>query len=80
MSKNKKPTILSITELRKINTKQLLGFLNKLHTCEESFEKSDLIHNPELTDKTTIYFKQSDNWKQAYKNVKEILKNREHIH
>ena len=39
-----------------------------------------MINNPEIVDKKTIYYKQSDNWKQAYKNVKEILKTREHIH
>ncbi len=80
MSKNRKPNVLSIDELEKMNTKQLLAYLHKLQTCEESFEKSDMINNPEIVDKKTIYYKQSDNWKQAYKNVKEILKTREHIH
>ncbi|MDH2207633.1 MULTISPECIES: hypothetical protein [Empedobacter] len=80
MSKNRKPNVLSIDELEKMNTKQLLAYLHKLHTCEQSFEKSDMINNPEIVDKKTIYYKQSDNWKQAYKNVKEILKTREHIH
>ena len=80
MSKNRKPNVLSIDELEKMNTKQLLAYLHKLHTCEESFEKSYMINNPEKKNKKTIYYKQSDNWKQAYKNVKEILKTREHIH
>ncbi|HCC92859.1 MAG TPA: hypothetical protein DEQ26_00770 [Flavobacteriaceae bacterium] len=80
MSKNRKPNVLSIDELEKMNTKQLLAYLHKLHTCGESFEKSDMINNPEIVDKKTIYYKQSDNWKQAYKNVKEILKTVEHIH
>jgi len=79
MSKKSKPTVLTIPEMDKKGTKELLGYLKKLHKCEESFELSDLIENPDLTDKTTIYFKQSEKWKTGYQNVKSVLKNRENI-
>lgn len=79
MSKKSKPLVLTIQEMEKKGTKELLGYLKRLHKCEESFESSDLSENPDLTDKTTIYFKQTEKWKTAYQNVKSILKNRENI-
>ncbi|WP_299339512.1 hypothetical protein [uncultured Psychroserpens sp.] len=79
MSKKPKPIVLTLKEMERKGTRELLGYLNKLHKCEESFESSDLDKNPDLTDKVTIYFKQTEKWKIAYKDVKSILKNREHI-
>jgi hypothetical protein len=79
MSKKSKPTILTIQELDKKGTKELLGYLKKLHKCEESFELSDLEINPDLNEEHIIYFKQTEKWKTAYKNVKSILNNREHV-
>lgn len=59
MPKKKKPIILSVEELEKKGTKELLGYLKRLQYCEESFEQSDLIENPNLTDNSTIHFKQT---------------------
>ena len=65
--------------LEKRGTKELLGYLKRLHQCEESFELSDMEINPVLTNTDTIYFKQSEKWHAAYKNVKAILETRENI-
>jgi hypothetical protein len=79
MSKKSKPIVLTISEMEKKGTKELLGYLKRLHKCEESFESSDLTENPDLSDNTMIYFKQTEKWNTGYKNVKSILKNRENI-
>ena len=79
MSKKSKPIVITIPEMEKKGTKELLGYLNRLHKCEESFELSDLTENPDLSDKNTIYFKKTEKWKTGYNNVKSILKNRENI-
>ena len=79
MSKKKKPLVLNKTELEKKGTRELLGYLNRLRKCEESFEKSDLDENPELIDDSKIYFKQTEKWKSAYQNVKAILDKRENV-
>ena len=79
MSKKSKPIVLSVSEMEKKGTKELLGYLKRLHKCEESFESSDLTENPDVLDESTIYFKQTEKWKTGYENVKSILKNRENI-
>ena len=79
MAKRRKPRVMDIEALRKKNTKELLGYLNRLHRCEESFELSDTDENIDLIDNETIYFKQTEKWKKAYSDVKSILNNREHI-
>ncbi|MEM8763468.1 MAG: hypothetical protein AAGD88_06640 [Bacteroidota bacterium] len=79
MPKKKKPIILTRSELEKKGTKELLGYLKRLYHCEESFEESDLIENPDLLDDSTIYFKQTEKWKTAYFNVKSVLSEREHV-
>lgn len=79
MGKKKLPKVTPIEDLSKKETKELLGYLKRLHKCEESFEKSDMDKNPDTTDNETIYFKQTEKWQVAYRNVKDILKNREHI-
>lgn len=79
MSKKRKPQVFSKEELQNKSTKELLGYLKKLHQCEESFEMSDLVENPDLGDGSTIYFKQTSKWEKAYAHVKEILANREHV-
>ncbi len=79
MPKKKKPIVLSLTELDKKGTKELLGYLKRLQFCEESFEKSDLIENPDFSDNSTIHFKQTEKWKGAYAVVKSILIKRENI-
>lgn len=79
MGKKKHPKVIDINELRTKNTKELLGYLKKLHKCEESLDLSDRDENEDNFDEATIYFKQSKKWKEAYRNVKSILDAREHI-
>lgn len=79
MSKKTKPSVLDISVLEKMSTKELLGYLNRLHRCEESFESSDITENPDISNTLTIYFKQSHKWKEAFRKVKTILSKREHI-
>lgn len=79
MSKKKKPEVNSLEDLHKKGTKELLAYLKRLHRCEESFEKSDMEINPDEEDEKYIYFKQTAKWQNAYKNVKAVLADREHI-
>ncbi len=79
MPKKKAPKVISTSELKRKGTKELLGYLKRLHQCEESFDLSDLDENPDLTDEFTIYFKNSEKWRNAYFDVKTILSKREHI-
>ena len=79
MSKRKHPIVIDKDLLNKKGTKELLGYLKRLHQCEESFEKSDMDSNPDLKDEKTIYYKKTEKWKLAYDNVKLILDKREHI-
>lgn len=79
MPKRKLPLVISKADLAKKSTKELLGYLKRLRQCEESFERSDMDENLDLLDNQTIYFKQTEKWKLAYRSVKEILSNREHI-
>ncbi len=79
MPKKRKPETIDFETLEKMNTKLLLSYLKKLHQCEESFELSDWDENPDLTDDSVIYFKNTDKWKTTYRNVKLILKDRENI-
>ena len=77
--KKRKARVLNVEELEKKNTKELLGYLKRLHQCEESFEHSDMDENPDLIDEGIIYFKQTEKWQKAYDLVKSILSQREHI-
>lgn len=79
MPKKRRPAVISFSELEKKETKALLGYLKRLQQCEESFELSDLTINPDLSDHDTIFFKETEKWITAYKHVKSILENREHI-
>ncbi|WP_310484638.1 hypothetical protein [Chamaesiphon sp. VAR_48_metabat_403] len=63
-------------ELEKLSTKQLLGRLQRLRQCEESLELSDR-DNIDLSG--CIEFKQSQEWLEAFRDVKQILSLREHI-
>lgn len=79
----KKIPVLKIEELEKLNTKQLLSILKKLQSCENSFEETDLTYDinldPTKYSPNLIFYKETDSWKQAYIDVKNILKTREHI-
>lgn len=79
----KKIPVLKIEELEKLNTKQLLSRLKKLLSCENSFEDTDLTYDinldPTKSNPNLIFYKETELWKQAYIDVKNILKTREHI-
>ncbi|MCD2260988.1 hypothetical protein [Psychroserpens luteolus] len=79
MPKRKNPVVLSSLELEKKDTRELLGYLKRLHQCEESFETSDLTENIDLTNDNIIYFKKTEKWNIAYSKVKSILSTREHL-
>ena len=70
---------VSKEELNKKSTKELLGYLSKLHKYEESFSASDMDIDLDLNDNEIIYFKQTEKWRTAYQKVKSILDKRENI-
>ncbi len=68
---------MSLEELEKLSTKQLLARLRHLHQCEESALRSD---QDDVSDTSeAILFKDSSEWEAAYEQVKEILSLREHV-
>lgn len=78
---NKVP-IVSKIELETLHTGSLLSRLEGLRKCEESFCLSDRYGYEEEPDPSAtghIEFKDTDAWKQAYSELKEILSHREHI-
>ncbi len=79
MGRNRRPKVLSLDELKTKGTRELLGYLGKLHKCEASYDKSDMDSNPDLLNDGYIYFKETAQWKAAHTNVKTILAEREHI-
>lgn len=68
---------LSRVQLEVLPTRALLRRLKRLYKCEESFEFSD--KDESEIDLNTIQFKDTPEWQAAYKELKEILKEREHI-
>ena len=76
-----KVRIVQKEELIKIHTGSLMTRRNKLLQCEESFILSDRFGFESIPDpKETGYieFKDTVEWKNAYKELKEILATREH--
>ena len=77
-----KVPIVSKIELETLHTGSLLSRLERLRKCEESFRLSDKFgyeEEPDLSATGYIEFKDTDAWKQAYSELKEILTDREHI-
>jgi len=68
---------MSLEELGKLSTKQLLARLRQLHQCEESALLSD--RDDAGNASGTILFKDTPEWKAAYEQVKGALSLREHI-
>jgi len=74
----RKPILpLSLEELEKLSTKQLLARLRQLHECEESASRSDRYDTSNTSD--AILFKDTTEWKAAYEQVKGVLSLREHV-
>lgn len=69
---------ISDVELEAFSTKRLLARLRRLRQCEESFALSDRLESDDKTE-GKIEFNQTDEWRQAYQQIKRILANREHI-
>ena len=69
-------TRLSLEELEKLSTRQLIARLRQLHQCEESVLLSDLDDASNACG--TILFKDMPEWKAAYEQVKGALSVREH--
>jgi len=68
---------LSLEELEKLSTKQLLARLRQLRQCEESALLSD--RDDASNASGTILFKDTPEWKAAYEKVKGTLSAREHV-
>jgi hypothetical protein len=68
---------MSLEELEKLSTKQLLARLRRLHECEESVLLSD--HDEVSNTHEAILFKETPEWKAAYEQIKGILSLREHV-
>ena len=68
---------MSLEELEKLSTKQLLARLRQLHQCEESALLSD--RDDASNASGTILFKDTPEWKTAYEQVKEVLSLLEHV-
>lgn len=65
-------------ELHKLSTQRVLAYLRKLQKCEESPELSDWTEE-EISQVDGIIFKSSEEWKEQYNLVKEILSERENV-
>ena len=70
-------TPMSLEELEKLSTKQLLARLRRLHQCEESASLSDRHDEGSASD--AILFKDTSEWNAAYGRVKGELSRREHV-
>jgi hypothetical protein len=68
---------MSLEELERLSTKQLLARLRQLHQCEESALLSD---RDDASDASgIILFKDTPEWQAAYERVKGALSLREHV-
>lgn len=68
---------MSLEELEKLSTKQLLARLKSLRQCEESASFSD---RDDVSDTSgAILFKDTNEWKAAYEQLKGVLSLREHV-
>ncbi|TLP58344.1 hypothetical protein FEE96_18095 [Parasedimentitalea maritima] len=68
-------------ELKFLPTGSLLTRLNQLRSLQESFEVSDWLPDERDAVEATglIAFKNSEQWKIAFSDVKRVLSEREHI-
>ena len=77
-----KVEIKAIEELHKMHTGSLMNRRNALLKCEESFKASDrngYETNPVVSETGFIEFKDTPEWKQAYKELKIVLSTRENL-
>jgi hypothetical protein len=67
---------MSLEELERLTTKQLLARLERLRRCEESARLSDA---GEAVCLPGVWFKDTPEWAAAYEQLKGVLARREHI-
>ena len=74
--------VISREELEKMHTGTLMRRRADLLACEESFQQSDrfsLGQEPNTNENSLIEFKNTRQWEEAYRDVKEILSTRENV-
>ncbi len=60
-------------------TRALLARLERLRWCEDSQQYSDLSDAQVVAVDGKILFKDSDIWRSAYRDLKDVLSTREHV-
>lgn len=75
--------IVTIEELNRMPTKQLIARLRRLLGCEGDFESSDLAFgdnkDPDELFPNLINYRDTERWEKAYNDVKQVLGTREHV-
>lgn len=71
--------VMTTSWLEELSTKELLGRRKRLLACEESLELSDIYEWEFSPGPDEIWFKESAEWKAAYREVKDVLSTREHV-
>jgi DNA-binding response OmpR family regulator len=69
---------MSDAELETFSTRRLLARLRQLLRREDSVAHSDCLESDDKPE-GKIEFKQTEEWKHAYQQVKKLLANREHL-
>lgn len=72
---------LNKVQMEKLNTKRLLAYKSKLMTYPESGCENPLCdcHCDDVDCYPDTMSKMRPEWKEAYKNIKEVLATREHV-
>ena len=76
-SKSKKIETIDLESLEQMHTGSLMSRRKALLACEESIKLSDRDQGY-VVENGYIEFKQTEEWKKAYSQLKSVLKNREH--
>ncbi|MCB0047457.1 MAG: hypothetical protein H6642_14845 [Caldilineaceae bacterium] len=71
--------VVPADELTHLPTRALLARLKRLHACEESLAYSDVDLDTLPPATEWIYFKVSVEWENAYRDLKALLSEREHV-
>ncbi len=66
-------------ELQKLHTGTLLARLQRLRWCEDTADLSHLSESEIASVGDKILFKEQPKWQRAYKELKAILDEREHL-
>ena len=74
-----KVELKSIEDLELMHTGSLMKRREKLLKCEESLALSDRADEQYLVNRGFVEFKDTDTWKQSYRELKAVLSERENI-